>query len=196
MDPRDARRQVRSADGEPQTAPGTGQPPGDDRIGEITGAGRRLWPGATAGDGVMTTRWPCGQPLAFPTCSRRLTVTRVASWLELAGQGKRAARYPYFRNVVNSRMSRVRLTTRQPSYPRPRVNPVRYPGFTEFPKREWGHSARSGTVLRGDRNASPSLLLDRARPAKDYATTLFPLLPPMMTVAVCGGAHATSFRLY
>ena len=113
--PRDARRQVRSADGEPQTAPGTGQPPEDRPGGEITGAARRIWPGATAGDGVMITRWLCGQPPRVPDLFSSPDRNSGASWLELAGQGKRAARYPYFRNVVNSRMSRVRATTLQPS---------------------------------------------------------------------------------
>ena len=100
---------------EPQTAPGTGQPPDDDRIGEITGAGRRIWRGATAGDGVMITRWLCGQPPRVPDLFSSPDRNSGASWLELAGQGKRAARYPYFRNVVNSRMSRMRATTLQPS---------------------------------------------------------------------------------
>lgn len=118
---------------EPQTAPGTGQPPDDDRIGEITGAGRRIWRGATAGDGVMITRWPCGQPLAFPTCSRRLTVTRVRrgwSWPGRANVQRvtpisGTLLIPACHGCVPQRYSRVNC--------KPRVNPVRCPGLPSFP---------------------------------------------------------------
>jgi hypothetical protein len=187
--------QVRGA-GNPGTTPVTGQPPG------LSGEGKEPAPGGAYGPAprqamtFMVTRWLCGRAHPCSTCSRRLTVTPVVSWLEPAGQGKRSlscpisgrSLIPACHGCVSQRYSRVN--------PGPCANPVRCPGFTEFPQREWGHSARSGTVLRGDHNASPSLLLDRARPAKDYAMTLFQLLPPMMTVAVCGGAHAASFRRY
>src|SRR5215475_811198 len=90
-------------------------------------------------------------------------------------------------------MSRMRVTPLQPGLPRAARQPRPASRVTGFSQREWGHSARGDTVLRGDRSASPSLLLGRARPAKDYAMTLFPLLPPMMTAALCGGRHAASF---
>jgi hypothetical protein len=193
-DPCDARREFRLVDREP---PGRRRERVS-RPGRLDGgkslAGRRRWLGATAGDGVMVTCSLCGPAHPFSACSRRLTETPVASSLEPAGQtgggylNSGASLIPASHGFVSQRYSRVN--------PKPCVNPVRCPRFTEFPQREWGHSARSGTVLRGDRNASPSLLLGRARPAKDYAMTLFPLLPPMMTVTVCGGAQAASFRLY
>jgi hypothetical protein len=118
----------------------------------------------------------CGQLLAFPTCSRRLTVTRVRrcwSWPGRANVQRvtpisGTLLIPVCHGCVSQRYSRVNPKPRQP-------RPV--PRFTEFPQREWGHSARSGTVLRGDRNASPSLLLGGLVPPRDYAMTLFPLLP-------------------
>jgi hypothetical protein len=118
MDACDARRQVRSAER------GT-LGPRRLRVSRraACGEGKEPAPGGAYGPAprqamtFMVTRSLCGRAHPFSTCSRRLTVTPVVSWLEPAGQGKRSLSCPYFRKVINSRMSRMRVTALQPGYP-------------------------------------------------------------------------------
>jgi hypothetical protein len=129
----------------------------------------------------------------FPPCSRRLAVTRVASWLELAGRPNPlrvnpisgTSLIPACNGCVPRRygrgLNRGRASTR-PSVP-----------FIRGFPREWGRSARTGTVPRGDRNASPSLLLGGVRPAKRLCHDSLSASSPEDGSGSLRRTHAASF---
>ena len=189
-DPCDARCPAGFAERGAQTGRAR-QPPAVAGLGRRL-AGRRRWFITTPTRRLWSR--PRFAARQFSPCSRRLAVTRVASWLELAGRPNPLRVSPISGTSLTPACNGCESRRRGRGLNRDRAS-------TRSASRLYGVSPGSGVVVLVPvlcRGATVTLRhhssLAGFVPPRDYAMTLFPLLLPKMTVVVAQGPRRV-FRL-